>query len=98
MRLYIYYTYYIKYVIHIISNIHISCAEEATEMAAKYLQKKMFLNKPLTVKKTLTRKKQSPRGVLPEEGVLRMCCRFSGAYLCVGVVSTMLQSDFVEIC
>ena len=41
--------------------------------------------------------KQSRRGVLPEEGVLQMCCKFSGAYLCVGVILTKLQSGFVEI-
>ena len=41
--------------------------------------------------------KQSPRGVLPEEGVLRMCCEFSGGYLCVGAISAKLQSSFFEI-
>ena len=41
--------------------------------------------------------KQSPRGVLPEGGVLQMCCRFSGAYLCMGVILIKLQSSFVEI-
>ena len=42
-------------------------------------------------------KKQSPRGVLPEEGVLRMCCEFSRAHLCVGVILIKLQTGFVEI-
>ena len=41
--------------------------------------------------------KQSPRGALPEEGVLRMCCEFSGAYLCMGVILKKLQSGFVVI-
>ena len=41
--------------------------------------------------------KQSPRGLLPEGGGLLMCCGFSGAYLCVGVVLIKLQSGFVEI-
>ena len=41
--------------------------------------------------------KQSPRGVLPEEGVLQMCCGFSGAYQCVGMFLIKLQSSFVEI-
>ena len=41
--------------------------------------------------------KQSPRGVLPEEGVLRMCCEFSGVYLCVGVILIKLQSGFVDV-
>ena len=41
--------------------------------------------------------KQSPRCVLPEEGVLQMCCEFSEVYLCVGVILIKLQSGFVEI-
>ena len=41
--------------------------------------------------------KLSPRGVLPEEGVLRVCGEFSGAYLCVGLILIKLQSGFVEI-
>ena len=41
--------------------------------------------------------KQSLRGGLPEEGVLRVCCEFAGAYLCVGVILIKLQSDFIEI-
>ena len=41
--------------------------------------------------------KQSPRSVFPEEGVLRMCCKFSGVFLCVGVILIKLQSGFVEI-
>ena len=41
--------------------------------------------------------KQSPRGVLPEEGVMRMCCEFFGLYLCVGMILIKLQSGFVEI-
>ena len=36
--------------------------------------------------------KQTSRGFLPEEGILRMCCKFSGAYLCVGVILIRLQS------
>ena len=41
--------------------------------------------------------KQCLRGVLPEEGVLRMCCEFPGAYLCMGVILIKLESGFVEV-
>ena len=37
------------------------------------------------------------RGVLPEEGVLWMCCGFSGAYRCLGAVSITLQRGFIVI-
>ena len=40
---------------------------------------------------------QFPRAVLPEEGVLRMCCEFSAVYPCVGVISIKLRSGFVDI-
>ena len=40
--------------------------------------------------------KQSPRGVFPEESVLKMCCEFSGAYLCMSVILIKLESGFVE--
>ena len=36
-------------------------------------------------------------GVLPEECVLQLCCKYSGAYMCVGAISIKLQSSFVEI-
>ena len=42
--------------------------------------------------------KQFPWSSLLEEGVLRMCCDFFGAYLCVGVILVKLQiCGFVEI-
>ena len=41
--------------------------------------------------------KQFPRGALPEEGILQMCCEFSGVYLCMGVISIKLQNGFVEM-
>ena len=41
--------------------------------------------------------KQSLRGVLPEEGDLRMCYEFLGAYLCVGVIFIKLQNGFVDV-
>ena len=41
--------------------------------------------------------KQSPRVVLPEEGVLRMSCEFSGACLCVGVILIKFKSGFAEV-
>ena len=41
--------------------------------------------------------KQFSGGALTEEGVLWMCCRFSGAYLFVGVILTKLRSGFVAI-
>ena len=41
--------------------------------------------------------KNSPRGVLPDRGVLQMCCGFSGAYLCMSVILIKLQRGFVEI-
>ena len=40
---------------------------------------------------------QFSRGVHPEGGVLRMCCEFPGACLCMGVILIKLQSGFVEI-
>ena len=42
-------------------------------------------------------KKYYPKGVIPEEGVLRMHCEFSGAYLCVDVIFKKLQRGFVVI-
>ena len=41
--------------------------------------------------------KQSPGGDLPDEDVLRMCCEYLRAYLCVGVISIKVQSGIVEI-
>ena len=41
--------------------------------------------------------KRSFRGGPSEERVLRMCCGFSGTYLCVGVILIKLQSGFIEI-
>ena len=40
--------------------------------------------------------KQSPRGVFPKESVLKMCCEFSGVYLCMAVILIKLQNGFVE--
>ena len=40
---------------------------------------------------------QSPRGVLPEDSVLRVGCKFSGAHPCLVAISIKLQSSFVEI-
>ena len=42
--------------------------------------------------------KQSPRGLLPDEGVLRMYCGFSGAYLCVGVILIKLRIAHLQCC
>ena len=41
--------------------------------------------------------KQPPRGVLPEGGVLQMCCGFSGAYRCMDVILIKLQSGIAEM-
>ena len=41
--------------------------------------------------------KQFPRGIIPDEGVLRICCGFLGADLCVGALLIKLLSGFVEI-
>ena len=49
---------------------------------------------PLQIKSL---KRQSHRGVLLEEGVLRMCCRFSGVCMCASVILIKLQSGFVGI-
>ena len=36
-------------------------------------------------------------GFLMQKGLLQMCCKFSGVYLFMGMVSVKLQSGFVEI-
>ena len=38
-----------------------------------------------------------PRCLLLNKGILRVCCGFSMAHLCVGVISLTLQNSFVEI-
>ena len=103
--IYLYNAFIYIYIIHIISNMLYILYQISIYLAQKkhrdgcevFAEKNVFKLTFNGKKNTLTRKKQSHRGVLPEEGVLRMCCRFSGAYLCVDVVLTMLQSDFVEI-
>ena len=63
----------------------------------KYFKKHIYIYSRYLLSIDLPFIEQSPRGVLLGRGVLRVYFGFSGAYLCVGVISIQLQRGFVEI-